>query len=99
MKIGLKLLQLRKQFRFSQEYVADEIGISKTTLRKWETAESIPTFENLSKLSQFYNVKMTYWFEENNDVESDEVMLHLNNLLHQVKQLINEIREKQTKMV
>ncbi|MFY8097856.1 MAG: helix-turn-helix domain-containing protein [Flavobacterium sp.] len=94
MQLGLKLLQLRKKLSYSQEYVAIEIGVSKTSLRKWEANESIPTIENLNKLSKFYHVKMAYWFEEKENLKENEAIVKLKELLQQGQQLVNDLEKK-----
>ena len=94
MQLSLKLLQLRKNQRYSQEYVADEIGVSKTTLRKWEADESMPTLQNLQKLSDFYNVKMTFWFAEKDTREEKEALTQLKEFFDQGQQLLQELEKK-----
>ena len=94
MQLGLKLLQLRKKLNYSQKYVAIEIGVSKTSLRKWEADESTPTIENLQKLSRFYQVKITFWFEENENLKENDAIVKLKELLQQGQQIVNDLEKK-----
>ena len=45
MDLGNKLLTLRKQKGLSQEEVADNLGVSRQTVSKWETDQSTPDFD------------------------------------------------------
>lgn len=56
--IGEKLYQHRKAAGFSQEELADKIGVSRQAVSKWERGESSPDTENLIALSKLYNVSL-----------------------------------------
>ena len=56
--IGEKLYQHRKAAGFSQEELADKIGVSRQAVSKWEKGESSPDTENLIALSKLYNVSL-----------------------------------------
>lgn len=42
MTLGKKLLDLRKKAGLSQEEVAGKLGVSRQTISKWETDQTIP---------------------------------------------------------
>lgn len=42
MIIAEKIMSLRKQYGWSQEELADLIGVSRQSVSKWESAASIP---------------------------------------------------------
>jgi len=46
----------------SQQNVADEIGISKQMISKYEKGEAIPTSSKLIKLSRLFGLKIDYFF-------------------------------------
>lgn len=75
MSIGIKLMKLRKNMQLSQEFLAFELNVSKTTLRKWEADESKPLIENLQKLSDYFNVQITYWFDSNDENKINDALL------------------------
>jgi transcriptional regulator with XRE-family HTH domain len=60
MSLGEKLLDLRKKAGFSQEEVADKLGVSRQTVSKWETEQTIPELIKAKLLSQLYNVSYDY---------------------------------------
>ena len=52
------LLQLRRQNKLSQEELAEKLGISRQTLSKWETGESIPDIEKCRVLAETFGVTL-----------------------------------------
>ncbi|MGN0344833.1 MAG: helix-turn-helix domain-containing protein [Lachnospiraceae bacterium] len=52
------LVQLRKLNHMSQEELADKIGISRQTLSKWETGESLPDIEKCKLLAELFGVTL-----------------------------------------
>lgn len=54
-----KYLQLlRKEYDFTQENLAQELGISRQAVSKWETGNTIPDLETLIKLSKLYHISI-----------------------------------------
>lgn len=56
MNLGNKLLSLRKQKGLSQEEVADNLGVSRQTVSKWETDQSTPDFDKIIPLCELYEI-------------------------------------------
>lgn len=52
MKLGEKILRLRKAKGFSQEYIAEQINVSRQTISNWELGETSPNPEQLLLLSK-----------------------------------------------
>lgn len=52
------LIQLRKLHQMSQEDLADRIQVSRQTLSKYETGESLPDIEKCKRLADVFNVTM-----------------------------------------
>ena len=51
-----KLQLLRKQNGYSQEQLADKIGIARQTISKWENGQAVPELNELILLSDLYGV-------------------------------------------
>ncbi|HFF5020848.1 TPA: transcriptional repressor RstR, partial [Vibrio cholerae O1] len=51
MKIKERLANQRKAINKTQAQMADEIGISLTSYKKYESGEGLPTMENLVKIA------------------------------------------------
>ena len=58
--IGTRIAKLRNQFSYSQEYVAEKIGVSRQAVSKWEQNQSSPDTENLIAISKLFNVSVEY---------------------------------------
>lgn len=56
--IANRLLELRKKSGYSQEELAEKLGISRQSVSKWERAEASPDTDNLILLAQLYNVSL-----------------------------------------
>ncbi|MBQ2764001.1 MAG: helix-turn-helix domain-containing protein [Firmicutes bacterium] len=52
------LLNLRKLHGFSQEYVAEKIGVSRQAVAKWENGTTTPDIMNCAALAKLYNVTL-----------------------------------------
>lgn len=56
MSFADNLIELRKYNDFSQEELADKIGVSRQTLSKYETGESLPDIEKCKLLAEIFGV-------------------------------------------
>ncbi len=50
------LVMLRKLNEYSQEEIAEKIGISRQAYGKWEKGETVPDIEKCAKLAEVYGV-------------------------------------------
>ncbi len=57
-EIANRLYQYRKQMGLSQEELAEQIGVSRQAVSKWERAEASPDTDNLIALSKVYGVTL-----------------------------------------
>ena len=60
MTIGERIANLRKDAGYSQEYVAESLGVSRQAVSKWEKDLSSPDTENLIKLSELLNTSVQF---------------------------------------
>lgn len=56
MKLDEKLLLLRKKNGYSQEQLADKLGVARQTIGKWENGQAIPEIGVFVQLSELYHV-------------------------------------------
>ena len=56
MSFAENLVELRKYHDFSQEELADMISVSRQTLSKYETGESLPDIEKCKRLANVFGV-------------------------------------------
>lgn len=58
MKIGDKILSLRKKEGITQEELAEMVGVSRQTISKWELDETSPDLKQAKKLSEIFKVSL-----------------------------------------
>lgn len=58
LEIANRLVALRKQHGFSQEDLAERIGVSRQAVSKWERGESSPDTDNLILISRLYQISL-----------------------------------------
>ena len=56
MDISERLQELRKKEGYSQEQVAEMLGLSRQAISKWESGQGKPEIDNIIKLTEIYNV-------------------------------------------
>lgn len=59
-----KLIQLRKKSGWSQEELAEQMNVSRQSVSKWESAQSIPDLEKIVRLSQLFGVTTDYLLKD-----------------------------------
>lgn len=64
MPLGERLKALRNQIGFSQEMVAERVGVSRQAVTKWESGQTIPTGENLAALAELYAISLDELMED-----------------------------------
>lgn len=57
-KIGERISALRKERNMSQEELASVINVSRTTISKWETGESLPDVYNAVALANIFHITL-----------------------------------------
>lgn len=79
MSLGNNLFQARKKVGLSQETVAEKLGVSRQTVSKWETDETVPDIYQTKKLAKLYNLTLDELIEFDIDVkEIEEVIKNTN---------------------
>lgn len=58
MNLGNSLFQARKKCGFSKEDVAEKLGVSRQTVSKGETDETVPDIRQSKKMALLYNVSL-----------------------------------------
>ena len=58
MRLGNSLFHARKKRGFTQEDVADKLGVSRQTVSKWESGQSYPDFQRLVMLSDYFDMTL-----------------------------------------
>lgn len=62
-----KIIELRKKQGWSQEELAQHLGVSRQSVSKWESAASIPDLDKIIKLSQLFGVSTDFLLKDTPD--------------------------------
>lgn len=62
-----KLIDLRKKNGWTQEDLAEKMNVSRQSVSKWESAQSIPDLEKLLRLSALFGVSTDYLLKDDLD--------------------------------
>ena len=62
--LGERLFKLRRDKRLSQEEVADKLNVTRQTVSKWETDQSMPDFDKVVPLCELYGITTDELFIE-----------------------------------
>ena len=57
MILANKIIALRKKAGWSQEDLADQLGVSRQSVSKWEGAQSIPDMDKIVQMSRIFGVR------------------------------------------
>ncbi len=60
MTIGNRICSLRKQLKYSQEYIAEQLGVSRQAVSKWEKDISKPDTDNIIQLAELFDTNVDY---------------------------------------
>ena len=58
MTLGNSLYKARKRTGLSQEEVAEKLGVSRQTISKWETNETLPDIRQSKQMAQLYHLSL-----------------------------------------
>lgn len=72
MTLAEKVMLLRKQRGWSQEELAEHLGISRQSISKWESGVSIPDIERIIKMSDLFGVSTDYLLKEQIEFEENK---------------------------
>ena len=52
------LINLRKMYRLTQEDVAEKVGVTRQSVAKWESGESVPDLDKCRMLAELFRVSL-----------------------------------------
>ena len=69
MSLGNSLYQARKKSGLSQEGVAEKLGVSRQTISKWETGETLPDIRQSKRLAVLYKLSLDELIDFDLDIQ------------------------------
>lgn len=91
-KIGAQLLDLRKSRGWTQEYVADLVGLNRSTVSNIERGTRSLTLETLRRFCDAFSVEVSYFSIE---ADADEVV----DVLERLRTLFGEVSDSEREMM
>ncbi|MBR6664395.1 MAG: helix-turn-helix transcriptional regulator [Lachnospiraceae bacterium] len=71
MILANKIINLRKKCAWSQEELAEKMNVSRQSISKWESGQSVPDLDKILKLCQIFGVSTDYLLKD--EMEEFEV--------------------------
>ena len=62
--VGKRIETLRKSKKISQEDLAEKVGVSRTTIYKWESGTSVPNYANMQALARALETTVSFFTDE-----------------------------------
>ena len=72
-------MNLRREKHFTQPYLAELLGISYMTVRRWEAGKSKPSLDQINRMAEVFNVPVQYLMGLHEDTDSNLQEVHALN--------------------
>lgn len=82
--LGKRIQEYRKMASYTQEKLAELIGIDTISLSKIETGKNYPTAENLTKIADLLHVEVYQLFINDNLKSNDELLAQIYDMLNNI---------------
>lgn len=87
MNLGNSLFHARKRCGLSQEAVAEKLGVSRQTVSKWETDETVPDIRQSKKMAMLYNISLDELIDF--DIDMKEIQDAIDRTNEEAEEKIN----------
>lgn len=92
-KIGMFFKELRKEKELTQEQLAEQFGVSRRTVSRWETGSNMPDLDILIEMADYYEVELRELLdgerkEKKMEKDLEETVLKVADYSNDVKQRI-----------
>lgn len=101
MALSENIRQKRKASGLSQEQLAEQMGVSRQAVTKWESGQSAPSTENLIRLSKLLNTTVEQLTdvqpkpqESASPIQSDDIAAQMLDLMEKRKSEKHLLRKK-----
>ena len=71
MTLGYKLSKLRKENNYTQEQLADVLGVSRQSVSKWESDITYPETDKLIRMSELFDCSLDYLLKDMNEADNE----------------------------
>lgn len=81
MALSEKLYTLRRKSGLSQEQLAEQLGVSRQAISKWESGQSVPESDKLLVIGNYFKVSLDYLLKEDNEQQPAAKVTQVDNSL------------------
>ena len=99
MTVGEKIQKYRKSLGLSQEELGQKLLVSRQTISLWEKDQTVPTIDNLMRLSEIFEISVDEILHPESKEQSAEIQPNESYRFTFLKQELNEIYRLQRKSV
>lgn len=92
MDLAKKILTLRKSRNWTQDQLAEQLDVSRQTISKWESGQSLPELDKIIALSEVFNVSTDCLLKPS---KVDNLSLKTEMLENQQQQLLLREQKRQ----
>ena len=71
MRLADKITALRKKAGWSQEELAEQLGVTRQSVSKWEGAQSVPDMDKVVQMSRLFGVTTDFLLKDELSEEED----------------------------
>ena len=96
MTLGEKIVIQRKELNYTQEQLADILGVSRQSISKWESDIAFPETDKLIELGKIFDCSMDYLLKEE-VIEKDNVQITILSEIN--KKLVNPRTKDKSKKI
>lgn len=97
MTFGEKLSRLRREHNYTQEQLADILGVTRQSVSKWESDMVYPETEKLVRLSKLFGCSMDYLVNEDESEKAPHTA-EMRNISDILKKIFRERKSEKTVM-
>lgn len=96
MTIGEKIAKQRKELNYTQEQLADILGVSRQSVSKWESDVAYPETDKLVKMGKMFDCTMDYLLNEDITEKQSTAQNEIQNLWYKFKKQFHERKSETT---
>ena len=99
-----RIIALREEFEYTQQFVADYLDVKRTTYSSWETGHIILPLDRANKLAILYNVSISYILGlKKSNIDNKRIRMidyeYMRNKLKELKKMNNHSYSKISKYI
>ena len=95
-KVGRFIKELRKEKNLTQEQLAEQFGVSRRTVSRWETGSNLPDLDVLIEMSDFYEIDLREILD--GERKNEKMNEELKETVLKVAEYSNDEKKKQAKI-